>query len=351
MGYVDEDNFDKSAGLFEINYGTIQNLNLQGKIEFDISDDVKYCKIGSIAGENEEGSKIINCISGVDIIYNAENLTIVSENGDLEIGGISGDNNGIIEKIIYNGNIVGNLIINPDVTANHVLESQVGGIVGDNNYKIINCINNGKIYNKSIINTEVELEDDNEFHIAGIAANNDDLGVIENCVNLADIESIININSVAKTTKSYISGIVGIMGDYETTIVRNVCNLGKIKSETNGKLLIAGNFSIGYGNVKWGYNNGEISYSGNPYYVRIGAIIGDEKDSASNSSITNCYYNKVEGLYGAEGEDIEGITPINKLTTRKIIEYMNENVLDNNKVEGNNKWYQYKFINDMVEYK
>lgn len=332
----DTNNNDVSIALIEENHGIIKNLNIQGKMDVYISEKTPFGYIGSIAGENKHGGQILNCTTNMQITVTGDVLTM-PEGAQVYIGGISATNEDKIEgtKIdgcVNNGSINCNLEFcsNTNSGAYHLV--RLGGITADNDSDLTNCINKGSINaNKKFITTVGTM--DSDIYIGGIVGKNNDAGIIENCINCGAV------TATSETSGVKIGGITGDDEDLDTCIIKNVYNSGKIKATSADRVRLGGIIGDANGVIDSGYNRGTIEFTATgtktPY---VGGILGDYHSSNVNTTITNCFYNKVEGLYGAEGKDRTGITPVDNLTQEQIIEYMNANVETNN-TSGIRTWY------------
>ena len=342
-----EDN-DSLIAIIQENRGIIKNLNLQGKISaklFDKNNVSMY--IGGIAAQNEYGGQIINCTSDIEITVTADNLEM-PEGLNVYIGGIAGTNEDINENTKIDG-CSNKGTINFDINFNSITNAtayhslKVGGIVGDNEAPLINSINEGTLTGSKTFTTTVGTAD-YDIDVGGIVGKNNDTGIIENCIN----SGAITANS--ETSGIKIGGIAGNTEDLSTSIINNVYNCGTITATSGDRIRIGGIAGDGNGILNYGYNIGAISATKlgdkDPY---IGSILGDFHTSNTNTTITNCYYNKVEGIFGAEGSDREGINPVNNLTQTQIINQLNSNV-DTNNSTSSRIWYKITESNGKIKY-
>lgn len=303
--------------------------------------------IGGIAAQNEYGGQIINCTSDIEITVTADNLEI-PEGLTVYIGGIAGKNEDISENTKIDG-CSNKGTINFDINFNSITNAtayhslKVGGIVGDNEAPLINSINEGTLTGSKTFTTTVGSQDD-DINVGGIAGKNNDTGIIENCIN----SGAITANS--ETSGIKIEGIAGDTEDLSTSIINNVYNCGTITATSVDRIRIGGIAGDGNGILNYGYNIGAISATKlgdkDPY---IGSILGDFHTSNINTTITNCYYNKVEGIFGAEGSDREGINPVDNLTQTQIINQLNSNV-DTNNSTSSRTWYKITESNGKLKY-
>lgn len=182
---LDFDLDDDYQGLFRHteNSSIISNLNVVGQLHTDNNF------IGGIVGDN--GGIISNC-TFKGVISGRQNL-----------GGIAGKNSGTISNSTAFGGVFG--------------ESQLGGIVGDNTGSILQCINNSEINvslnefdfqidENFITNSNTESNSVNITDVGGIAGAS--TGIIQNSINYANVGyPHIGYN---------IGGIVGIQSGYVT---------------------------------------------------------------------------------------------------------------------------------------
>lgn len=179
--------------------------------------------------------------------------------------------------------------------------------------------------------------------------------VVENCFNKGTVKSntscggvigFLQYDSVAK--KCYNFGLVeitcensyggvsagGVVGATYSSTVENSYNLGVLKkSDTNTNSYIGGVVgSADKTNVKNCYNVGTIVGSEN-----IGAVIGDKK---SNSTVTDCYYQKgvADKGTGSADSDVAGQTTVKtaeQFASGEVTYLLNGGVTD-----GTQAWYQ-----------
>lgn len=118
----------KYNGLFGSNKGTIRNLNVVGNISGEIGTS-----IGLICGINL--GIISNCSANItcDVSWDGSNQYY------LRLGGITGDNSGVLQNCVVRGEIHSSGLNDSSAT---------GGIVGENCSEVINCKNYATIYRK-----------------------------------------------------------------------------------------------------------------------------------------------------------------------------------------------------------
>ena len=332
---------DYQTGVFHENTGIIKNLNLQGEFVVTINELTTAARVGGIVGQNKHGGELINCVSDIDINVKGNNLK-EEENIEIAIGGITSENednneNTIIDRCIYKGNLNCEFKINNTVSGNYHTV-RIGGIVGDNESIVINSINEGTV------STTKNTEDitSNTLYIAGIVGKNNDFGIVENCANTGEVKGISTSSPV------FVAGIVATAEDLNTCIIKNVYNSGKISADTSEDIAIAGIIADGYGIIDNCYNIGTLETQ-NSSNIKKGAIVGDRHSGAENTTITNCYYKNIEGLYGIEGEDDAGIIREDNLTQTQVLQRMNVNV-DTNNASSSRKWYKLLETNGSIRF-
>ena len=345
LGDNGDEESDFLIGVMQMNYGTIKNLNIKGKmVVSSISTSSYSVHVGAIVGVNEAGGQIINCDVDVDVIVEEVDIEL-EDIFELKIGGIAGYNVGEINNCEYKGNINSKLIVNSNMDATYTTDILIGGIAGYNDNKIINSINKGNINSYYEFYTTVGTENE-QISTGGITGKNNDEAILENCINIG------NVQSESPTSEIRVAGISSESEDLATCIISNVFNSGKIIAISNEKIRVGGILAEGYGKLSYAYNIGEIATDGTPSSSKIGAIIGDYHTSTTSSSIENCYFNKISGLYGEEDGDHEDIivgliTAVENLTEEKVIQYLNENV-DTNNASSERIWEKIKYVNGQV---
>lgn len=330
--YNSTDAIDYLLGIFQENTGTINDFNVQGKMLVSIEDQTTAARIGGIVAQNKHDGKLINCTSDMEITVTANNL-LQESSTVIYVGGIAGENeegtgSTTIDGCTFKGNINSNLTINKNTAGSKYHDIKIGGIAGKNEEIITNSINESNIDTTKNYYTTVGGVD-SIMYTAGIAGENNDKGIIENCINLG------NINSTSETSELYVGGIVGASEDVNTCIIKNVYNSGKISAKTTNDVSIGGVLAEGNGVIDAAYNIGTISTESNAE-IKMGAIIGKYN---SNASITNCFYNKTEGLYGAEGQDVANIVATENLSQTQVVQELNAKVEENN-LSSSRRWYK-----------
>ncbi len=284
------------AGLFGATMGTIQNLNIIGKIQVNTQMTLQQ-SIGGVAALST--GTIENC--------NA-NITISGEkvgSGIKTIGGIVGTNLGNVNRCYANVNI----------EETGLSTNVIGGIVGANYNKVYNCVIQGNI--------NAEKNGNYICRIGGIVGEN--RGICLNHVSdvIIEVENFDNSNTVD------VGGIVG-SGEADKNamdvvepanrLVGNCYFKGTIRDNSN----VGTTFNIGgiigrlyAGTMENCYYNGTLENIGTvkpSLYIGIGY--------AQDSTIKNCKY--------IDGENIINQSNCNlvdneqeDLTDEKVLNYMN----------------------------
>lgn len=265
-----------SQGFFgSVTGGTIKNFTILGEVK-----TTDY-NVGGIAGSTSKDTILSNIIANVDVT------------GNEKVGGIVGNNSGIITNCYNNGNVTG------------VVEL-TGGITGFNDGLIIKCNNTG------------DASSSYDF-IGGIAGYNS--GNIKLCSNSGNI----------KSPGSYIGGIAGEnLTKYMDALISNCYNTGDITSSYDEDGYLGG--IVGYNSyafVESCYNVGKIQ-GGKSY---SNALIGynNEYDPKINTRVKNCYY-----LYTYDVGDSLGISRTESEFNSGEVAYL----LNKGVTEGDQVWYQ-----------
>ena len=255
------------TGLFGIS-NTIKNLTIKDSHIEGIS------ATGGIVGTLMSNNTLENC--------NNSNTTVIQKEGEYSnIGGIAGQNLGIITKCTNSGKVIGNGALNNGTTA--------GGIVGITVGAISDCINEGDVSG---------IKD----RIGGITAEAQPGSTITKCINNGTITSIsggfaggivaymgctidecINTAQIIAESGDAIGGIAGAIGPNSTGIITNCYNIGDVKGNGSGTAGILGilNSSGASGVFRNNYNIGNITGNSN-----AGGIVGT---TSSNISASNNY--------------------------------------------------------------
>ena len=232
----------RSGGITGYNGDTVwgnTGILLDVKNNGDITSE-SMGGIGGITGINSSGSSITG----------AENTGLVElkDGGGSEVGGISGDNDGLIENVKNSGNIKGHIY-----STNVMGVSCVGGIVGENNAGgvVKNAENSGTVIGDNTV--------------GGVAGSNE--GVLENAQNLA-------AGAVTADGMS-VGGVTG----YNTGSIKDSFNNASITGGTIYAGGVAG--SNEGGSISGCYNSGSVTAQN-----LIGGITGRNN---SGSVITGSY--------------------------------------------------------------
>ena len=260
--------------------------------------------IGGITGSNSAGSSITG----------AENTGLVElkDGGGSEVGGISGDNDGLIENVKNSGTIKGHIY-----GTNIMGVSCVGGIVGENNAGgvVKNAENSGAVSGDSTVggvagSNEGRLEATRNIASGTITANRMSVGGVTG-YNTGTIKDSFN-NAVVTGGTIYAGGVAGsneggtISGCYNTGSVTAQNLIGGITGRNNSGSIITGSYntaavtgtavdSKGFSQVGGisGYNKGTIngeSYNTGDVVADgygVGGIVGYNYDSSVIEHVHN----------------------------------------------------------------
>ena len=182
-------------------------------------------------------------------------------------------------------------------------ESGISGVSNISYGQIVNCYVTGSI--------TATQEGDGDIYCTGITVSN--LGTIENCYNLANINLIVTQSAIKV---AYCAGIVS-NNEHETSIIRNCYNAGNITANINCQNIQIGGI-VRYNNkgtVENCYNSGNIECkkdTGELGSCRVGGIIGQQaggivKNLYNKGSINVSTNNLTTGVGGIVGL-IEGTT-------------------------------------------
>ena len=269
------------AGLNEADVGEISDSYNLGVIQGTTC-------VGGITGHNS-GTSIKKCFNRGVIVVDAENADNVES-----IGGISGFNNaGCLVKNCYNVAKIGS-----DIKYGRF----IGGILGQNYGVLDNCVNQGEV---------VGVE-----NVGGVAGGNHN-GRVQNCKNRGAITSKQYAGGVVAINQSGILSTCTNSGKVFTLFamcggVVGYCRWGQISGSSNdGEVLSSDNEFVGgvVGEVKYGTvlncsNTGEIKGS-----ARVGGIAGSCINRALIDSCSNIGNIKgtrlVGGLVGVAFGDIK----------------------------------------------
>lgn len=338
--YNSENPIDYNFAIFYENTGIIKNLNVQGDIDVTIDDDSKAAKVGGLVAKNKKEGKLINCVSKMNINVVGNNIKLYGST-NIEVGGLvaSNESNALIDKCIYKGNIEANFNINSSYDAAYYHNIRIGGIIGNNEAVATNLINEGRISTSKSFSTTVS-DTDNKMDTGGIAGKNNETGIIENCINIG------KVSSSSETSELFVGGIIA--SSEKTAILKNAYNEGEVVANTTNNIVIAGILADGYGTIDTTFNKGRLTATSDSGTIKKGAIIGDYHTDGSN--ISNCYYHKIDEIFGAEGQEKENINPVENLNQAQVIQQLNEKVDENNQIENNRTWYKIIIKNGSLEF-
>lgn len=257
--------------------GIIENCYVAGVIQG--GDD-----LGGICGDAEGESEIWYCVN--------EATVYGYDDGELdEVGGIVGNNDGLVAYCLNLGSIAGDA----NYTELDDEDDEIGGIVGDNRGTVRGCINKGTIWGTLNESFDSEEDEDDCDEIGGIVGYNE--GPVEDCVNYGDVVGdtvdddevggIIGYNSVSYTYDEDSDEDIVIPGDIKGCInygnVSGADEVGGIvgDAEENSVIILCSN----YGDVEGEYN--------------VGGIVGN---AGQGTKITDCgNYGNVTGTYNVGG--------------------------------------------------
>ena len=253
----------ESTGMFPYNTGTIRDLILEsGNITADVAGGFTRTNTGEIINcANKVNINVSNHSGGV--AYNNQGKIIASynegrvEGNGMSIGGLVGWNNGGIIASCYN---IGDVINNKEggseagqtggiIGANdgevrnsynvgsvNTTSDCTGGIVGINRNRIISCYNLGNVVSSTI----------STGGIVGYVSNSPN---IENCINSGNVESLRRVGGII----GYASGSVYIDNCKSNATLKGTESIGGIVGH------LGDNISLNISNCKW-YANSEVSF-------------------------------------------------------------------------------------------
>ena len=298
------------AGLFGATMGTIQNLNIIGKIQVNTQMTLQQ-SIGGVAALST--GTIENC--------NA-NITISGEkvgSGIKTIGGIVGANLGNVNRCYANVNI----------EEKGLSTTGIGGIAGVNYNKVYNCVSQGNI--------KAEKNGDYYYDIGGIVAEN--RGICLNHVSdvTIEVENFDNSNTID------VGGIIGVQPyDKNNTDVVEPANRLVGNSYFKGTIRNNSNVENQYFNIGGLIGRIRVGTLENCYYKGTLENTGSVKTTlyngiglAENTIIRNCKYIDGENIINQSNCNLVDNEP-EDLTDEKVINYMNSYV--DSSSEGLAKW-------------
>ena len=237
-------------GLFSVNYGSIENLNL---VNLSLTRyEEKGSLTGGLVGQNRTDAKINNCnvsgkinINGVGtvagitgynmgVIENCSNLadikieSKVKELGERMIGGIasSNSNSGSIKRCFNKGNL--DMILEGILTKRTLICA--GGIGGISGNLTEECYNLGNINVDFNGNGEQTLE----VQVGGVCGNLRAGKKIVNCYNMG------NVTANSNKEQLFVGGIAGKVLTGESTEIKNCYNIGSVNGKCSERKYIGG---------------------------------------------------------------------------------------------------------------
>jgi LPXTG-motif cell wall-anchored protein len=222
------------GGIVGINYGTATNSYNTGNVS-----GTREGNIGGIVGVNNAYSSVINC-------YNTGSVT-----GTERVGGVVGDNGGMVNNSYNKGTVSGT--------------ERVGGVVGYNQYEVINSYNTGTVSETGALSII--------GNVGGVVGYNDEL-----------VKNSYNTGAVAGADGSNVGGVVG----FNREKVTNTYNIGDV----TGNRQVGGVVGYNGWRVKNSYNTGNVSGSSN-----VGGVVGYSYNDLGASASKN-YYTGADFAFG-----------------------------------------------------
>lgn len=221
---------ENNIGLVGCNYGTVQNVRLDG------GSVTGNTQVGSVVGYNDIGGKVSN-------VYNSGDVT---GNGDCT-GGIVGLSKGIMSKLYNSGNVKGNKAVGGVVGHNERQrlvdacntgkvrgDRNVGGVVGSAWASWVEYVyNDGDVTGNESVGGVMGVYDSNTLHNAyntGDVTGNYYVGGVVGTTKYGAVRNVYNLGSVTGSGGN-IGGVVGYNG--KNAEIRNVYNLGSVKGGWN----------------------------------------------------------------------------------------------------------------------
>ena len=265
----------RSGGITGYNGDTVwgnTGILLDVKNNGDITSE-SMGGIGGITGINSSGSSITG----------AENTGLVElkYGGGSEVGGISGDNDGLIENVKNSGNIKGHIY-----STNVMGVSCVGGIVGENNAGgvVKNAENSGTVIGDNTVggvagSNEGVLEDTQNLAAGAVTADGMSVGGVTG-YNTGSIKDSFNNASITGGT-IYAGGVAGsneggsISGCYNSGSVTAQNLIGGITGRNNSGSVITGS-----------YNTATVTGTAadSKGFSQVGGISGSNKGTVNGES-------------------------------------------------------------------
>ena len=252
--YINEkDETVSKIGLFSVNYGSIENLNL---VNLNLTRyEEKSSLTGGIVGQNRTEATINNCnvsgkinINGIGtaagiaghnmgVIENCSNLAdikIESKGKELEgcgIGGIVTSNAGSIKKCFNKGNL--DMILEGNLTKRTIISA--GGVASSSGKITEECYNLGNIN----VDFNGSGEQILEVQVGGVCGNLEAGEIISNCYNIG------NVTANSNKEELFVGGIAskGISGE-ESPEIKNCYNIGSVYGNCSERKYIGGITSL-----------------------------------------------------------------------------------------------------------
>lgn len=233
---------ENNIGLVGCNYGTVQNVRLDG------GSVTGNTQVGSVVGYNDIGGKVSN-------VYNSGDVT---GNGD-STGGIVGLSKGIMSKLYNSGNVKGNKAVGGVVGHNERQslvdayntgtvrgDRNVGGVVGSAWASLVEYVyNDGDVTGNESVGGVMGVYDSNTLHNAyntGDVTGNYYVGGVVGITKYGDVRNVYNMGSVTGNG-GYVGGVVGYNG--KNAEICNVYNLGSVKGDWYCGGVVGANYSGG----------------------------------------------------------------------------------------------------------
>ena len=282
--YINEKHETASKiGLFSVNYGSIENLNL---VNLSLTRYEEQGSLtGGVVGQNRTDSVINNCnvsgkinINGVGtvagitghnmgLIENCSNLADIKieskgkDLGDCYIGGIAGSVVGSIKKCLNKGNL--DMILEGNLTKRTLIYA--GGVGGLSGNLTEECYNLGNMNVDFNGNGEQTLE----IQVGGVCGNLIADKIISNCYNMGNV--IVNSNK----EQLFVGGIAGKGLIGESTEIKNCYNIGSVNGNCSERKYIGGITSILNAKITNCYYLNQDNFTNNG--AEAGTVITEEE--------------------------------------------------------------------------
>ena len=273
---------ENNIGLFGVSGGTIKYLGM------DECQITGAGNSGTIVGKNTKDGLVLDCFNRGDIVSTSGN----------DIGGIAGQNNGILRNCYNSGNLnslggAGGIACRNyglielsyntgNITASASAVTGAGGVAASNLGEIRRCYNTGQIL--------MFFEKGGTAVAGGITGYN--YGTVRISYNTGTISCV----QVVQTSYDFVN-FGGISGSLNGTI-QDCYNIGQIVTTTSGLGTCVGgitSMAVNDAEITRVYNAGKvITVTENVGFK--GAIVGGIGDSVSNS-LKYCYYRSL-GISG-----------------------------------------------------